>query len=469
MSNTFEGKTDVTINLNSDGVNTVLLMQNFKIYYINNGNKVYLYHKPLQDTSELSVWDISENAAAAMHTETRPEKEEDAPLIYKKGQLVSYNIFYDDYENDPSKRQYWRYTHTPYNDGAHPQAAVILDEYGNVMSSTGAILAQSIPRFYIDGKYTVEHWQEDNTNRTGEAGGAAGDDQDVTDYTLYDKLSNVETITFYIEGGASAPWITFIKTIPAEVKEGDTYRLQIGVDDAEKDPLRLTTELYKDKKLIYTHRQTDILADINGVYPEITTGCPPIAEPGNYEAVCTVRDWTGAGIGSYRFTVISEGKVTGFVNHTNQWEENRKKYNLKRFSEEGNRPMQLNDYIAMPTPRLRGTNVFWSGEKFMLRSETEGKPMKLNVEIYTVNEQGVRKSTGYFTELTKTGSKTATGAELWEGSLWEKGMINRWGRRAPEQLIFVFTASYAGGTAKVDEVMVLVDSRQDYWQLHRLW
>lgn len=103
-----------------------------------------------------------------------------------------------------------------------------------------------------------------------------------------------------------------------------------------------------------------------------------------------------------------------------------------------------------------------------LITETEGKPSKIDVEIYSVSEQGVRKNTGYFTELTRTGSKTAAGAELWEGSLWENGMINRWGRRTPEQLLFVFTASYGGGATKVDEVMGLVDSRPDYWQLHRL-
>ncbi len=469
MSNTFDGKTNIRVNLNSDGTNSELLMQNLEIYYLNNGNKVYLHNKPLQDTSELSGWTITENATAEMYTETKPEKEEDAPLVYKKGQLVSYNMFYDDYENDPSKRQYWRYTHTPYNDGAHPQAAYILDEEGYLVSSAGAILAEAIPRFYIDGKYTVEHWQEDNTNRMVEAvGHSGGTVQGDTDYTHYDKLSNVESITFYIEGGASAPWITFIKTIPAVVKEGDRYQLQIGVDDAEKDELRLTTELYKDKKLIYTHRQTGIVADASGTYPFVTTGLAPTAEAGKYEVVCTVRDWSGAGIGTYRFTVISEGKITGFVNHTDQWDDNRKKYNLKRFSEEGNRAMQLSDYLAMPTPRLRGTNVFWSGEKFMLQSETEGKPSKVEVRILSVSEQG-NQNTGYAVELTNTGRKTASGAELWEGSLWENTMINRWGKRNPEQLRFVFTAYYAGGVTKIDEKMILVDSRQDYWQLHRLW
>ena len=442
------------------------LVSNFSLYRKIGGIRQLIFSQNFnsQNALDLTGWKTTllGDGKAKIVSAKAPAKEEDAPLVYKQGQLVAYNIYYDDYENDPSKKQYWRYTHTPMNDGPNPQAAVILDEDGNVVSSTGAILFQSIPRFYIDGKYTVEHWQEDNTNRTGNASGS-------TDYTKYDKLSNVESITFYIEGGATAPWITSIKTIPLAVKEGDQYQLQIGVDDVEKDILRLTTEIYKDKKLIYTHKQTNIVADAKGTYPCVITGYPPIAEPGRYDVVCTVRDWAGAGIGSYKFTVISEGKITGFVNHTDQWDNNRKKYNLKRFSEEANRQMQLDDYLAMSTPRKRGTNVFWSGEKFMLQSETEGRPSSVKVQIYSLDSQGNPKSTVYSTELFKTARKTATGAELWEGSLWDEGMINKWGRKTPEQLLFYFTAYYSGGTTKNHEVTIIVDSKQDYWQLHRLW
>lgn len=442
------------------------LVSNFRLYQKLGGVRQLIFSQNFNSLNALDLtgWSLSASGGgkAEIVSVKPPQKEKEEPLIYKKGQLVSYNIFYDDYESDPSQKLFWRYAHTPYNDGSHPQAAFILDEDGGVISSTGAILPESIPRFYIDGKYTVEHWQLDNTNRTGDTSGK-------TDYSKYDKLSNVESLTFYIEGGAEAPWITFIKTIPGTVKEGNEYQLQIGVDDAEKDELRLTTELYQDKKLIYTHKQSNLAADANGVYPTVTTGSPPAAEPGRYEAVCTVRDQTGAGIGSYRFTVISEGKVTGFVNHTDQWDRNRKKYNLKRFSEEVNRPLQLSDYRALPAPRKRGTNVFWSGEKFMLRAETEGNPSKVEVQIMTLSDQGTAKSTGYFAELSSTGRKKGEGDEIWEGSLWDKSMINKWGRKAPEQLLFVFTASYSGGTSKTHEAVVIVDSQRDYWQLHRLW
>lgn len=449
------------------------LISDFRLYQKLGGVRQLIVSQDFssQRALDLTGWKkaTSGGGKAEVITMEAPKKEEDVPLVYKKGQLVAYNIFYDDYENDPSKKQYWRYTHMPYNDGPHPQAAFILNEDGNVVSSTGTVLPESIPRFYIDGKYTVEHWQEDNTNWNGGGdGGASGGASGGTDYTKYDKLSNVESITFYIEGGASAPWITSIKTIPATIKEGTQYRLQIGVDDLEKDELRLTTELYKDKKLIYTHKQNGIVADAAGNYPLTITGYPPLAEVGKYEVVCTVRDWSGAGLGTYAFTVVSEGKITGWVNHTPQWDANRKKYNLKRFSDEVNRISLFHDYKTLTAPRPRGTNVFWSGEKFMLYAETEGKPSRVSVDIMDSDSSGGFRNTGYLASLTKTGTGSG-GTEQWQGSVWDRAMINRWGRKQPEELLFVFTAFYSGGMTKTHQVRVILDSENDYWQLHRLW
>lgn len=457
----FGGVTTVKLNLAPLAPHQELLLQDLKIYYIHNGNKVYLYDKPLQETKELTGWTLSEETALDMHRERKSEKEAEVPLVYKKGELVAYNIFYDDYEEDPSKAQFWRYTHTPYNDGPHPDAAVILDEDGNVMSTSDTVLSSSVPRFYIDGKYTVEHWQMDNTNRTGDILGT-------TDYTEYDKPSNVESITFYIEGGANAPWITSIKTIPGMVKEGEQYRLQIGVDDVEKDELRLTTELYYEKKLLYTHRENGIVADLKGNYPLITTGYPPPAAGGAYEVVCTVRDDTGAGLGTYRFTVTTEGKITGYVHHTDQWDTNRKRYNLKRFDDEINRAIPFKEYLSLSAPRMRGTNVFWSGEKFLLEAVTEGTPKEVKVKILEESLSGNRHETGYHTRLSQTGKKK-DGGELWTGALWQSTMINRWGRKTPQKVVAIFEAVYEGNKIKTHEEEVIVDSNRDYWQLHRLW
>jgi len=422
------------------------LIKNLRLYYIEDGRKIYLQNEDCEELADLSNWTLSSGLSASVVNPAEEKTDDEYVKIYKKGEKVIYDIFYDDYEDDPSKLGYWIYTHLNWPpDTVHPDV--------------GKVLTAPIDRFYLSGKYTVTHWEVDNTQRTGTVGDAAP----------YNKESNKVTMTFYVDGEGKAPWITYIKTNPAAVKENNSYSINAGVDDTEKDTLRLETELYRNGSLLLSDTKTGIAADADGNYPEQTVNGLPTAQAGVYQIVCTVSDNTGTGIKSYKFTVVSEGKITGFVNHTDQWDENRKKYNLKRFSEEVNRPLQLSDYLALPTPRTRGTNVFWSGEKFLLRAETEGEPSGVRAEIFSLDPQGNLKSTGYDAALTDTGRKTAAGAELWEGSLWDADMINKWGRKNPEELTFRFTADYAGGVTKIHTVTVIMDSDQDYWQLHRLW
>lgn len=430
--------------------NETYLIRGLKMYYIENGKRVYAVDETFNRTESLSSWSKN-GVSASIVNNSRKEVETDS-LVYKKGELVRYGISYYDYEKDPSKDGYWRYTHTPFNDGAHPDAAVVLDENGMVVSEQlDKVLRAPVDRFYVDGKYTVEHWQYDDTSRKTKAGGNP----------QYDKPSNVESLTFYVEGSASAPWITSIHTSPAVVKEGRPFQIRVDVDDAEKDELQLTTEVYKKKKLIYTHQQQGIRAGASGVYPKITTGIVmPKAQIGAYEVVCTVRDQTGAGLGSYRFYVVSEGKITGKVNHTDTWDQNRKKYNLKLFQNEIQYVIPYKDYLKLREPRKRGANVFWSGEKFVLESAVAGNPTKVTCKI---------DGTTYTTTMTSTGKKNKDDEVIYSGVLWDQSMINKWGRTAPKELSFTFTSTYEGDVVKTDQVSVIIDSKQDYWMLHRLF
>ncbi|GAB1475768.1 hypothetical protein MASR2M70_06000 [Bacillota bacterium] len=428
------------------------VIRDFKLYTIENGVKVFAEEEAFSDSATLSKWTVS-NASAAIIKEAVPGKRpEDKGLVYKKGEKILYGISYFDYEGDPSKKQYWKYTHTPFNDGPHPDAAVILNADAEPVEITGKVMAAPIDRFYLDGKYTVEHWQEDNTARPPAPAGNPD----------YDKLSNVVSLTFYVEGGGSAPWVESIRTIPAVVKEGDNFRLQIAVDDTEKDELRLTTEVFYEKELIYIHKKSGIKADASGKYlPVLTDSLPETAASGKYEVVCTVRDLSGAGIGSYRFTVVSEGKIIGRICHTDEWEANRKKYNLHFFSEEYNNPVAYADYSSMKPPRKRGTNVFWSGERFLFSADVGGNPVKVTAEI--------DGSPAYKAILSNTGRRNAQNEMIFIGELWDRNMINRWGRNKPEELKFLFKAEYSGGAIKTYEDRVIIDSNTDYWLLHRLW
>ena len=290
-NDTYIGQTLFTIKAKGEGP---LYWRDFQVYSMEKGVKVYAEEGGHIAEDFLSKWTSHYVEAKSVVIEKPPEKPRET-LVYKKGELIAYDLFYSDYENDPSRREYWRYTHTPFNDGVHPDQ--------------GKVLHKSIPRFYIDGKYVVEHWQEDNPARRGEPKDELGHP---LGYPGFNKASNVETLTFYIEGTATAPWITDIRTqVKVDglwknkaVDYRDSFRIQIGVDDEEKDILSLTTEVYLDKKLIGVFEEENIEAGRGGVYPKIwTPPLPDLATVGRYQVVCTVRDETGTGLGTYHFQV----------------------------------------------------------------------------------------------------------------------------------------------------------------------
>jgi hypothetical protein len=409
---------------------------------------------PVGSVASPVLW-TPDNASVSIVRETPSagaDKEPGIP-VYKKGSLVGYNINYSDYEGDPSLKSSWKYTHTPFNDGPHPEADAIADMRGNIVKIFGRVLDTSIERFYIDGKYVAEHWQRDNTERPGSAPGV--------DYSTFNKNSNVEALTFYIDGGSAAPWIDSITTSPASVSAGEKYRIRVAVDDDEKDTLRLATEVFRDGKPVYSHYAGNIIADGAGRYPEIVSGLAPVAEPGVYSVVCTVSDALGTGLADYHFTVVSNGRIEGSVYHTEEWEKNRKRYNRKLFGEEADRQIPYASYTLMDYPRQRGSNVFWSGERFMLRAFVEGSPTKVSCQI--------KGYPAYSAEMTGGTARNAAGERIYEGSLWDSSMINKWGRAKPEELTFVFTAHYSGGISKTHEETVIIDTSDDYWQLHRLF
>jgi hypothetical protein len=103
--------------------------------------------------------------------------------------------------------------------------------------------------------------------------------------------------------------------------------------------------------------------------------------------------------------------------------------------------------------------VFWSGERFMLEADVAGNPTRVTCQI--------DGHPAYFTDMASTSVKNAAGEWIYEGSIWNKDMINKWGREEPVELTFTFTAHYAGGITKTDEARVIVDQHEDYWRLHR--
>lgn len=255
----FTGSVRVSVDADAD-------ISGLKIWYMENGSRVYVCRMP-----EAGLWQ-TENALVTLYEgESAPEPEDG--LIYGKGEYVAYTVSYSDYEDDPSKQSFYRYIHTPLNDGpAFGGETVLLTD-------------SAIHRFYHDGKYVLQHWQTDDTGNPA-----------------FDKDSNVVEIVFYIRGFSGAPRIDMIQPDPEAPEPGDEFSIVIAVSDDEGDDLILTVELYLDGEKIW-EGSSSVSADPGGNYPLQVFPQPDPAKEGRYDIVAVVRDDTGAGMGTDSFTV----------------------------------------------------------------------------------------------------------------------------------------------------------------------
>ncbi len=144
-------------------------------------------------------------------------------------------------------------------------------------------------------------------------------------------------------------------------------------------------------------------------------------------------------------------RLLGKVYHTELWDKNRRNFNNFYFNQYGNFDVSYSQYLAKQKPRLRGENVFWSGEKFLIEGKVNesNKTKMLNVRIL---------GTDYCENLEFSNSH-------WHGAIFNPNMIGLWGKTKPEQITFEFTAY--GKEVIVDKVNIIVDDTVKYWDLHR--
>jgi len=256
----FGGETLLTADRDAD-------ISSLRVWYMENGARVYVTRMP-----SAGLWQAEGATVTGLETSGEDSSEDDS-LIYDKGEYVGYVISYTDYEDDPSKQSFYRYIHTPLNDGpAFGGETVLLTD-------------AAIHRFYHDGKYVLQHWQTDDT----------GD-------PAFDKDSNVVEIVFYIRGNGSAPRIDLIRPDPEELEPGDDFSLLVAVSDDEGDDLTLTVELYLDGEKIW-EGSSAASAGPGGTYSLQVFDIPVPAAAGSYDAAGVVRDASGAGIGACSFAV----------------------------------------------------------------------------------------------------------------------------------------------------------------------
>lgn len=136
-----------------------------------------------------------------------------------------------------------------------------------------------------------------------------------------------------------------------------------------------------------------------------------------------------------KYFMVNLLSIKGGVQHTEEWNNNRKGYNLKQSGDE-------------ESPR--GYNVYWAGESFVLQGTATGLPDTVEVTM----------TGGYTTQLNPTNN----GKTLWAGELYDSSF-----EKLPNgPVTFTFTAKNEYNT-KIDTVAVVVsDDWSEYFQNHRV-
>jgi hypothetical protein len=140
-------------------------------------------------------------------------------------------------------------------------------------------------------------------------------------------------------------------------------------------------------------------------------------------------------VSARKYFMVNLLSIKGGVKHTEEWNNNRKGYNLKKSGNE-------------ESPR--GYNVFWAGERFVLQGIATGLPDTVEVTM----------TGGYTTQLTPTNSDKT----LWTGELYDSSF-----EKLPDGPVsFTFTAKNEYNT-KVDVVSVVIsDDWTEYFRSHRI-
>ncbi len=136
-----------------------------------------------------------------------------------------------------------------------------------------------------------------------------------------------------------------------------------------------------------------------------------------------------------KYIMVNLLSIKGGVKHTEEWNNNRKGYNLKKSGNE-------------ESPR--GYNVFWAGERFVLQGTATGLPNTVQVTM----------SGGFTTQLSPTNNDKT----FWTGEMYDSSF-----EKLPDgPVTFTFTAQNEYNT-KTDTVTVVISSDwSEYFQSHRI-
>ncbi|WP_217635233.1 hypothetical protein [Paenibacillus sp. yr247] len=217
---------------------------------------------------------------------------------------------------------------------------------------------------------------------------------------------------------------------PKPAYEGDIVSLINKSSDPDNDVLSSLWTITNPAGAITT------LTSINGTMNTLN-------QPGTWSVTLKVTDPYGVTASVTKSITVLALTITGAVQHTPQWENNRKAYNQLKTGTD-NSPWAPSTFLA--------------GEEFDL------------VGITTNTGSSSTKATSVIVTLVETGDQTSLSASdstftSWIGSLWKSS----YDMLTAGTYHFKFVATWNNGTVKQDIQTITVDSHSihDYWELIR--
>lgn len=212
---------------------------------------------------------------------------------------------------------------------------------------------------------------------------------------------------------------------PKPVYEGDTVQFRSEVDDADGNSLDVAFELINP-----SGQKSQFAYRINGpVYPQ-SGPLLQMKAVGTWTVKMTVSDGIAPPVIVNKTVQVLPLHVAGYVKHTEQWDQHRMQYNIKKT---GNKDSP------------RAYSVFWAGEKFILEANT-------TVTGTATRAERVEVKMGSYSALLAAKDSTGT---FWNGELWDAAFD----KLEDGKQIFSFTAYYNNGTVKIDTVEVSIEGQ----------
>lgn len=226
----------------------------------------------------------------------------------------------------------------------------------------------------------------------------------------------------------------------------------------EGDTVKLTNKSYDPDGDLFTSRWTVKAPDGNAKSYDTTDVSVRWTQVGSYTVTLTVTDSYGDSNTVTKTIQVLPLGISGFVGHTETWNNNRAKFNAKQEREE--------------TGIHRNDDEFWAGEAFILTADTTNTgtaTYAVSVDVIAEGDPIPHDWAWYhlYTEMEPEDSRVK-----WKGRMNspdpDRGI--KMEQLSDGPLDFTFEVTYSNGTVKQDVVRIYMRNKwTEYWQVHRAW